>query len=192
MQLDNITAFYNATIDYIENYIIENNIENKDIHPSEWIFILLELQDLLYKPNKSYLYMPNNKNKYDPYKVIEWYKILVRISYKYKKEISIYHFECMTSISNDYIYKLRDAAGVGAHDTDLYKMIQSDNENSLSALLQDKKVNPMHYLPILNKKHNWNDSGGRSGGATVNLQLVTRDAVQALESKKDVPNLPTI
>lgn len=190
--MDNKQAFYSASDDYIYNYCVSNDIDINDINPSLWIYLLLELKDNLYIPNKNYLYLPDKKNKYDINKVLEWYDILKKLSFKYKQEFSIYAFENMTSITDQYIYNLRDRGEVSAQNIDLYKNFIKDNENSLSLLLQDKKVNPMHYLPILNKKHNWNDSGGRSGGATVNLQLVTRDAVQALESKKDVPNLPTI
>ena len=34
-----------------------------------------------------------------------------------------------------------------------------DNEESLFALMKDRRNNPMKYLPKLNKVHNWNMPG---------------------------------
>lgn len=42
---------------------------------------------------------------------------------------------------------------------DLQQKIMDDNEESLFALMKDRRNNPMKYLPKLNKVHNWNMPG---------------------------------
>lgn len=45
---------------------------------------------------------------------------------------------------------------------DLQQKIMDDNEESLFALMKDRRNNPMKYLPKLNKVHNWNMPGVRA------------------------------
>ena len=44
---------------------------------------------------------------------------------------------------------------------DLQQKIQEDNEQSLFALMKDRRMNPMKVLPKLNRYHGWNMPGAR-------------------------------
>ena len=49
-----------------------------------------------------------------------------------------------------------------------------DHEQSLEAMLHDKRINPMKVLPSLNKKHGWNLPG-------VSRESVNKQALTASE-----------
>ena len=51
-----------------------------------------------------------------------------------------------------------------------------DNEESLFALMKDRRNNPMKYLPALNKRHAWNMPGVR--------EQATRKAALSIEDIK--------
>ena len=64
----------------------------------------------------------------------------------------------MTGIGKQTLY---DWAGgkLSTQSSDLQQKIMDDNEQSLEAMLHDKRINPMKILPSLNKKHGWNLPG---------------------------------
>ena len=48
---------------------------------------------------------------------------------------------------------------LSSQSSDLQQKIMEDNEQSLFALMKDRRNNPMKYLPKLNKVHGWNMPG---------------------------------
>ena len=61
----------------------------------------------------------------------------------------------MTGIDKQTIYNWKSSNA----RFDLHEKIMEDNEQSLEAMLHDKRINPMKVLPSLNKKHGWNLPG---------------------------------
>ena len=61
----------------------------------------------------------------------------------------------MTGIDKQTIYNWKSSNA----RFDLHEKIMDDNEQSLEAMLHDKRINPMKVLPSLNKKHGWNLPG---------------------------------
>ena len=110
--------------------------------------------------------------------------------YTHNQEISISGFSFLSGITRDTIhnwgnsntrsYIYRDLKGNIINDTalsnlkegeyikepsstasDIYKKLVEQNEESLVCLMKDRRNNPMKYLPILNRRHNWNMPGVR-------------------------------
>lgn len=68
----------------------------------------------------------------------------------------------MTGINKQTLYDW-DNGRLSTQSSVLHEKIMQDNEESLFALMKDRRNNPMKYLPKLNKVHNWNMPGvGRS------------------------------
>ena len=63
----------------------------------------------------------------------------------------------MTGIDDETIYRWAEEPSHKA--CDFHQKIMSDNQQSLEAMLQDKRTNPMKVLPSLNRWHHWNMPG---------------------------------
>jgi hypothetical protein len=83
----------------------------------------------------------------------------------------------MTGIDKQTIYNWKSSNT----RFDLHEKIMDDNEQSLEAMLHDKRINPMKVLPSLNKKHGWNLPG-------VSREKASNTAI----SLSDLPQLGTI
>ena len=160
-----------------------------DIFPSQWNAALDYIYKRVIKNNPDLLTIPHTiSNSYNLYAVNELLDIYIYMCYLHNQEISISGFCKLSGISRDtihswgnnntrsYIYKdlqgniiddiaisnLKDGEYVkepSATASDIYKKIVENNEESLVCLLKDRRNNPMKYLPILNKRHNWNLPG---------------------------------
>ena len=64
----------------------------------------------------------------------------------------------MTGIDKQTIYDWNNGR-LSTQSSDLQQKIMQDNEESLFALMKDRRNNPMKYLPKLNKVHDWNMPG---------------------------------
>ena len=89
---------------------------------------------------------------------------------------------------NKYIYNNRSNSVEHSNNTnesdilgssrfDLQEKIMQDNEESLFALMKDRRNNPMKYLPKLNKTHGWNMPG-------VGARTAEKQALSASELPK--------
>lgn len=155
VNLENLKQIMN---DIVEDYCLENNINQNNIHPLVWNDILLEINDVIFKRNKTLLKVfPNVSNAYDPEKVFFVYDLYKRLCLRHEKVISIKCFCDMSGIDNETIYRWAEEPSHNA--CDFHKKIMSDNEQSLEAMLQDKGTNPMKVLPSLNRHHHWNMPG---------------------------------
>ena len=54
---------------------------------------------------------------------------------------------------------IKNKPSVELRTSRVIEKIMEDNEQSLEAMLHDKRINPMKVLPSLNKKHGWNLPG---------------------------------
>lgn len=188
-QVVNLENIQNIVIDYIDNFITENNMDIEYIKPMQYNFILLNVYTHIIKPNIYILLKKdNNKLEYDYNKVEYIYNIYRYITLKYSNDINISGFCEFSGIDRQSIYNW-----ASADRFDIHKKIMEDNETCLENMLKDTKYNPMKILPILNRRHNWNMPGVRESKAAP--ALISRENMQLLPdagSAESVPNLPTI
>ena len=148
-----------AVKDLIVNYCIDNDIDEKNIHPTLWNDILDEINIRIIKPNNRLLKTINNiNNQYDKDKVYILYNyIYKKISNKYIQEISLQGFVTMSGIEKQTMYNWTDKPS--ATGFDLHEKIMQDNEQSLTSLMIGDKGIPTKYLAKLNRYHGWNMPG---------------------------------
>lgn len=144
--------------DIVSMYCRENDIDEKDIFPSIWNDIIDELYIKLFKPCNRVLKTDSNKyNEYDKDKVLYIYNnIYRRLCNNHCQEVSQKGFIDMIGIDKQTLYNWASSASF-----DLQQKIQDDNEQSLFALMKDRRMNPMKVLPKLNRYHGWNMPGAR-------------------------------
>ena len=148
-----------AVKDLIVNYCIDNEVDEKNIHPTLWNDILDEIKIHIVKPNNRLLKTDTNRyNQYDKDKVYILYNyIYKKICNKYIQEISLQGFINMSGIEKQSFYNW--AEGLGAKSFDLHEKIMQDNEQSLTSLMIGDKGIPTKYLAKLNRYHGWNMPG---------------------------------
>lgn len=144
----------------VADYCIANDIDEKDIHPTIWNDIIYELYITLFKPcNRLFKTDDNLYNQYDIKKVSYIYNnIYKRLCNVHCQEISQKGFCDMSGIGKQTLYDWASGS-LSSQSSDLQQKIMQDNEESLFALMKDRRNNPMKYLPKLNKVHNWNMPG---------------------------------
>jgi hypothetical protein len=148
-----------AVKDLIINYCIDNEVDEKNIHPTLWNDILDEIKIHIVKPNNRLLKTDTNRyNQYDKDKVYILYNyIYKKICNKYIQEISLQGFINMSGIEKQSFYNWVE--GPSAKSLDLHEKIMQDNEQSLTSLMIGDKGIPTKYLAKLNRYHGWNMPG---------------------------------
>lgn len=148
-----------AVKDLIVNYCIDNDIDEKNIHPTLWNDILDEIYTRIIKPNNRLLKTDTNRyNQYSKDKVYILYNyIYKKICNKYIQEISLQGFINMSGIEKQSFYNWSDESS--AKSLDLHEKIMQDNEQSLTSLMIGDKGIPTKYLAKLNRYHGWNMPG---------------------------------
>lgn len=146
--------------DIVRSYCERNNLEEADIYPTIWNDIITELNIKLFKPCNRLLKTESNMyNQYDINKVEYIYiNIYKRLCDSHCQEVSQKGFLDMTGIGKKTLYDW-DSGRLSSQSSALRQKIAEDNEESLFALMKDRRNNPMKYLPKLNKVHNWNMPG---------------------------------
>lgn len=192
----------------VSDYCDKNGVDESDIFPSIWNDIISELYFTLFKPCNKLLKIDNTQyNEYDRTKVYYIYEhIYKRLTNSHCQEVTLKGFCDMVGIprqsiynwSNDnkYIYDngvelLNNSNSVNSGNSsnssvelsasrfDMHEKIMQDNEESLFALMKDRRYNPMKILPKLNKVHGWNMSG------------VSAQATQQALTTAELPKLGT-
>ena len=195
--------------DIVTRYCDRQGIEENDIFPSIWNDIISELYFELFRPCNKLLKIENTQyNEYDRAKIYYIYEtIYKRLSNSHCQEITLKGFCDMVGIpkqtlynwanDNKYIYNssgdIVNTSNSSVCDSDilsnlrfdLHEKIMSDNEESLFALMKDRRMNPMKVLPKLNKVHGWNMSGV---SAQATKQALTSDDIRALLSTGGAQN----
>lgn len=146
--------------DIVTTYCNQHEIDEKDIYPSVWDDIIDELYIKLFKPCNRLLKTDSNLyNQYDKDKVYYIYKyIYKRLCNSHCQEVSQKGFLDMSGIDKQTLYNWK-SDGLSSSSFDLQEKIMEDNEQSLFALMKDRRNNPMKLLPKLNKVHGWNMPG---------------------------------
>ena len=150
----------NVAIDIVSSYCTMHDIDEKDIYPSIWDDIIDELYIKLFKPCNRLLKTDSNLyNQYDKEKGEYIYKYTSkRLCNSHCQEISQKGFLDMSGIDKQTLYNWKND-GLSSSSFDLQEKIMEDNEQSLFALMKDRRNNPMKLLPKLNKVHGWNMPG---------------------------------
>ena len=143
--------------DIIAKYCAANDLDEHDIPPQIWNDIIDEIYINVFKDNTILLKdIPRPYNQYNQDKVVYIYNyIYKRICNNHCQEVTLKGFIDMTGIDKQTIYNWKSSNT----RFDLHEKIMDDNEQSLEAMLHDKRINPMKVLPSLNKKHGWNLPG---------------------------------
>ena len=85
----------------------------------------------------------------------------------------------MSGVGKQTLYDW-ESGKLSCQSSDLRQKIMEDNEQSLFALMKDRRNNPMKYLPKLNKVHGWNMPG-------VGSRQTERKSISAEEIRKLLP-----
>ena len=146
--------------DIVKSYCDRYGIDERDIYPSIWSDIITELYIKLFRPCNRLLKTDSNLyNQYDKDKVYYIYKyIYKRLCNSHCQEVSQKGFLDMSGIDKQTLYNWK-SDGLSSSSFDLQEKIMEDNEQSLFALMKDRRNNPMKLLPKLNKVHGWNMPG---------------------------------
>ena len=155
--------------DLITNYCIDAGIDESNIPPVVWLDIVNTIHETIIKPNVRMLLYDDNYREYCDTKVVNAYNIYKHICLSHNQILNIKGFLDFTGIKKQTLYNWNtdsryiDSKGssniLNTQKLDFAKQIMSDNEQSLEALLQDRKTNPMKVLPSLNHWHSWNLPG---------------------------------
>lgn len=152
--------FVSVAKSIVKDYCSSNNVDESDIYPSVWNDIITELYVKLFKPCNKLLKLSNGMhNEYD-ISVIEYIynNIYKRLCNSHCQEVTLKGFLDMTGIHKQSIYDWQSGV-LSTQRSDLHEKIMQDNEESLFALMKDRRNNPMKLLPKLNKVHGWNMPG---------------------------------
>ena len=147
----------------VEDYCKVNEIDENNIYPQIWNDIIDEIHEVIFKHNPRLLRDDTPLyNSYNQDKVLYIYNIYKRLCNSHCQEITQKGFLDMTGIDKQTMYNWAAKYGEGTPNPeriDLHQKIMDDNEQSLEAMLHDRRYNPMKVLPSLNKKHGWNLPG---------------------------------
>ncbi len=146
----------------VSMYCADHQLDEKDIHPSEWEDIMTELYLKLFKPCKRLLKTDSNLyNQYDIDKVIYIYNyIYKRLCNSHRKEIHLMGFCEMTGIERQTLYNWSGKANCESFD--ILKKIDADNEQSLFDIGLGAKYRNDYAFGKLNHRYGWNGPGMRA------------------------------
>ena len=165
------------TTEYNLVYLVNN------IYPAIWNDIIDEINEVIFSRNPQLLKdIPAMYNAYNKEKVLYIYKIYKRICNSHCQEVTLKGFTDMTGIDKQTVYnwKTDSEDKLSGVSFDLHEKIMEDNEQSLEAMLHDRRYNPMKVLPSLNKKHQWNMPGV---GKETSRKLLGNSELPVLQEK---------
>lgn len=161
-EYQNITELFPVIDDYIHQVCIDDNFDESNITPSNWVYILekiryniIDIYRYLLREDKTKNY---NNSKYNKDDIFNLYSYFRTISNKYNKRISLKNFLYFTGINHCTIYDLNLGDILNNGYTEFSKTIQEDHEESLVNLM-DNARNPVAYLSELNNRFGWNQPG---------------------------------
>lgn len=169
VKLDTGIEVYESNIYiYLKQYIDEQGIQDmRKESQSRWNAALLYIYRYMFKDNRDSLLTPDRvSNAYDIDIINDICDIYINLCYEYEKEISIIGFSKLTGIDRDTIYSWRNKeTRVSSKASDIYKKLNTENEESLSNMLISGRKNPVGILGALNRRHGWNMGQPRGAGS---------------------------
>lgn len=179
-----IEIYENKISEYLDQYILEKNIEDMSKEPqSKWNAALIYIYKAIFKNNRERLKGPD-KDTYNDKLINDICDIYIELCYEYDKEVSINGFCFLTGINTDTVYTWGSGERrLGSSCSEIYKKLIKNNEESLSDKLISGGLNPMKVLPALNRRHNWNMPGtSRQGGEE-------QRSIEEIQQRYKVPEL---
>lgn len=178
----------NRLEEILEAYCNECGTDKTDIPPQQWTGVLLEMYDRFFALYPKLLKDDNmHCNKYDIDKVYIILNIYIRLCSKYKRVVNIKGFCDLTGMDEQTVYNINDKK-LGSSGFGLHEKLMKENENSLENALQDRSINPMKILPILNRRHAWNLPGVTKESSKQERLSTRSDLVEITAA--DSPSLP--
>lgn len=162
VNIDNLKTIVD---DLVEQYCLKYDIKENDIPPQMWNDVINTIFDLIIKPNRQHLLKINSTAlTVDENKLYKMYDVYKRLCNSHCQVVNIKGFMDFSGLDRQTIYDWR--GGPSQLKSDFSQKIMDDNQQSLEAMLHDRRVNPMKVLPSLNRHHGWSQPG------------VTREVVQ--------------
>lgn len=172
----------------LEAYCSECGTDKTDIPPQQWTGVLLEMYDRFFSLFPKLMKEDNaTHNEYSTEKVYIIYLLYIRLCSKYKRVVNIKGFCDLTGMDEETVIHISERK-LGSTRFGLHEKLMKENENSLENALQDKSINPMKILPILNRRHAWN-LPGVTRESSKQERLATRDNLDQIAAA-DRPTLP--
>lgn len=178
--MDSVEVYENNIVEAISQYCIDHKIKPADLYTidqSRWNSVLMYIYKYTFKP------LNTDKKRYNENSNIDYSNIdllnnicdvYISLCFEHSKEVSILGFSKMTGINPDTIYTWGNEEGnVSRGTSEIYRKLNREREESLSARLFSNKGNPVGILGILNRHYGWNM--GQPRGA---------------EQKQKAPDLP--
>lgn len=99
-----IEIYENKISEYLDQYILEKNIEDMSKEPqSKWNAALIYIYKAVFKNNRERLKGPD-KDTYNDKLINDICDIYIELCYEYDKEVSINGFCFLTGINTDTVY----------------------------------------------------------------------------------------
>lgn len=183
-----VDVYENDISMYLQQYIEERGIKDLRKEPqSRWNAALLYINRHLFQTNRERLYTDSRQyNAYNIDLINSVCDIYINLCYEYDKEVSIMGFSKLTGINQDTFYNWGNGENqVSSKSFEIYKKLNTENEESLSGLLISGKRNPVGILGALNRRHGWNMGQPRGADGTQKA-LVSREEIAARAQSVDL------
>ena len=163
--------------DLVKDYCVEHNVDENDIPPQMWNDVINTIYDLIIEPNRQQLLKINNTAlTVDEDKLYSMYSVYKRLCNSHCQVVNLKGFLDFSGLDAQTLHDWK--GGPSQKKSDFHKKIMTDNQQSLEAMLHDRRVNPMKVLPSLNHHHGWSQPG------------VTREIIERRPlSVSDLPRL---
>lgn len=161
--MDSVEVYENNIAEAISQYCIDHKIKPADLYTidqSRWNSVLMYIYKYTFKP------LNTDKKRYNENSNIDYGNIdllnnicdvYISLCFEYSKEVSILGFSKLTGINPDTIYTWGNEEGnVSRGTSEIYRKLNREREESLSARLFSNKGNPVGILGILNRHYGWN------------------------------------
>lgn len=178
-----IDVYENDISLYLHQYMNDRSMTDDDMSKapqSKWNAALLYVNKYLFKPNRDRLLVePPLSDAYNIELIDSICNIYIDLCYEYDKEISIMGFSKLTGINQDTFHRWGNReTRVSSKAYEIYKKLNTENEESLSGLLISGKRNPVGILGALNRRHGWNMGQPRGTDGTQRI-AASREEIAA-------------
>lgn len=157
IQVSNFETLKKIIFDYVKNIIVEIGWNIDNFTPLNFRYCCLQCNNYIFTPyyNNIYRVYPNINNELNIENIYSIYNIFKELCTVYNMTVSIGLFIDFSGIPKSTLYALDKEQKPGSLRLDFLKKINADNEQTLVDKMQDKAINPMKIIPILNHVHNW-------------------------------------
>lgn len=193
-QQENITIHQDKFDEAITEFEYKNNIDLKEGTQQNWNAFLMFARRYL----RGLINLTDKLNGYDMQAINDLLDVYIEKCMIYDKEVSIVGFSLLSGINQDTIYtwandreKYRNGKNkLSSSGNEIYQKLHYFREESLSDKLQNKGVNQIGILAILNHSYQWNMPGVKE--QRNDKALIKREDIAAIETDNATPALPIV